>query len=236
MRAPASAVSGCPAATMPGGQDRFTLGSCRGPHDRGQEELRRVAQRGQARIGHVDHPLCDERAQGRKALVAHHLVERPAIAPQHDRFQAIDGGHQHAHGDVGRCLQRGARLALATAREAPRARAALAMAAVHEPATDLRVRQLRSLEHARRVAAEAHQEYADRALTADVVEQRARPYPARSPRTATSSGANGGSHTTRSPSAPTKATSRSPTDVHATFSWRSAQRSSQRSRRAGGSS
>jgi ribosomal protein S5 len=46
------------------------------------------------------------------------------------------------------------------------------MAAVHEPAADLRVRQLLALEDAGGVAAEAHEEHADRPFATDVVEQR----------------------------------------------------------------
>ena len=125
---------------MPGGRDRFTIAIL--PEGRtivARKQLRRVAQDGQPRVGDVEHAIGDQGAQRRQALVGHHLVERAAIAAEHDRVQARDGRHQHAHGDVGRRLQRRARLALAAAREAPRARAALAMAAVHEPAADLRV-------------------------------------------------------------------------------------------------
>ena len=220
------------------GRDRFTTGSSqRGARSVARKRLRRVAQDGEARVGHVEHAVGDQGAQRRQALVGQHLVQRAAIAAEHDGVQAPDGRH------AARARRRRPPPA---APRAPRPRGGARSApSSSRPCDGGRARAgCRPSSRARVSPVKTPAAWPPRRTSSTPTVRSRRTwsssgpgsYPARSPRTAASSGGNGGSHTTRSPSAPTKATSRSPTDVHATFSWRSAQRSSQRSRRAGGSS
>ena len=143
---------------------------------------------------------------------------------------------QDARRDVGGRLQRHARLTLATALEPPLALAAGAMAPVDLPPPDLRVDQPLAGEHPGGVPAEPHEQHADDPLAPHVVQQRrhvealARPLDPRRERRERRVGVE------HPPSAPSNVTRSARTVVLTTPPWRSAQRPSQRSSRAGGMS
>ena len=113
------------------------------------------------------------RARPRRRGSSSTVAQRAPVAAQHERLEVGLVRQQHARRDVGRGLHRHARLALAPAREALLALAAGLVAPVDVAPPDLGVDQPPAGEHAGRVAAEADEQHADHALARDVVEQRA---------------------------------------------------------------
>ena len=110
------------------------------------------------------------RSQGSQPSISKDRLHRRAVATDHDRVEPPRLRGEHAHGHVGRRLQRDPDLSLATTGEALLGPPAGRAAAVHLPAAHLRGHQPGAFEDTRGVPAEPHEQHADPTVGEDVID------------------------------------------------------------------